>query len=87
MTFGGALEDLKNGLMVSRTGWNGKGMFLYLVPANRYKTQTDAARSVFGEEVPYKAYIAMKTVDNDVVPWLASQTDLLANDWCCVEAE
>lgn len=85
MDFGQAVRLLKNGRRVTRIGWNGKGMWLYYVPAATYKAQTPAARGQFGEDVPYRAYIAMKTVDNDVVPWLASQSDVLAEDWMVVE--
>ena len=47
---------------------------------------TDIARETFGgNDVPYGAYIAMKTAQNNVVPWLASQTDMLAEDWIVVE--
>lgn len=60
-------------------------MFLYLVPANSYPAITDVAKKEFGDTVPYQAYIAMKTVQNTVVPWLASQTDLLSEDWFVVE--
>lgn len=60
-------------------------MFIYYVPENSYKAQTDAARSTFGEDVPYGAYLAIKTAQNNVVPWLASQTDVLAEDWQEVE--
>jgi hypothetical protein len=83
--FGRALACMKDGLKVERAGWNGKGMFLYYVPANSYAAQTDAARSVFGDTVPYRAYIAMKTVNNEVVPWVASQSDILECDWRIVE--
>ena len=87
LTFGLAIEALKKGLKASRTGWNGKGMFVYLVGADSYPVKTEAAKSHFGPNslVPYRAYIAMKTVDNDVVPWVASQTDMLAEDWSIVE--
>lgn len=93
MNFGDALEALKNGKIVQRSGWNGKGMHLYLVPANSYPAQTDAAKTYWGQKqpvqengvstimVPYGAYIAMKTAQENVVPWLASQTDVLAEDW------
>jgi hypothetical protein len=79
--FGLAVGALKLGKKLARTGWNGKGMYLYHVPANSYPAQTDAARAEFGDLVPYGAYIAMKTAQNNVVPWLASQTDVLAEDW------
>jgi hypothetical protein len=81
LNFGLAIEALKKGLKVTRDGWNGKGMFLYYVPANSYPAQTEAAKETFGETVPYRAYIAMKTVQNDVQVWTASQTDVLADDW------
>lgn len=82
MTFGLAIEAMKKGLPVQRAGWNGKGMFVYLVPANAYPATTKVAKNFFnGELVPYGAYIAMKTADDMVVPWLASQTDVLAEDW------
>jgi Protein of unknown function (DUF2829) len=83
--FGQALELLKVGKAVARMGWNGKGMFLYLVPANTYPAQTDVAKTMIGESVDYGAYIAMKTAQGNVVPWLASQTDILAEDWVVVE--
>ena len=89
MNFGHAIAMLKEGHAVARAGWNGKGMFLYLVPAPEqgYPAQTGVAKAFFGEGslVPYGAYIAMKTADGTVVPWLASQTDVLADDWTLVE--
>lgn len=87
MTFGQAIEELKNGKKVARIGWNGKGMFLYHVSPNRYVAITDAAKSFAGSDgkVSYGAYIAIKTAQGDVVPWTASQTDILSNDWVIVE--
>jgi hypothetical protein len=84
MNFGQAIEALKSGSKVAREGWNGKGMFLYHVPAQSYPAVTEVAKATFGEQVPYGAYIAMKTAQNNVVPWLASQTDVLAEDWTIV---
>lgn len=81
LTFGQALEHVKNGLAMQRNGWNGKGMYIYYVPANSYPAQTEVAKKEFGDMVPYGAYIAMKTAQGNVVPWLASQTDILAEDW------
>lgn len=81
MKFGQAIEALKEGKKVCRKGWNGKGMYLYHVPANDYPTVTEVAKKEFGESVPYGAYIAMKTAQGYVTPWLASQTDILAEDW------
>lgn len=78
---GFAVYKLKEGLKVARAGWNGKGMYLYYVPANSYPAITEVAKKEFGDNVPYGAYVAMKTAQGNVVPWLASQTDLLASDW------
>ena len=85
MTFGLAIEAMKKGNRVARRGWNGKGMFLYLVPENSYPAQTEAAKQEFGDMVPYGAYIAMKTAQGNVIPWLASQADVLAEDWYIVD--
>ena len=85
MNFGLAIEAMKLGMKVARRGWNGKGMFLYHVPAAAYPPSTDVAYEAFGgKNVPYGAYIAMKTAQGNVVPWLASQTDMLADDWYMV---
>lgn len=75
LSFGLAIEALKQGKKVARDGWNGKGMWLKLVPA-------DIADKVAFE---YEAldgapWIGMKTADDKFVPWLASQTDVLAED-------
>ena len=89
MSFGHAVVALKEGKKVARAGWNGKGMFLYYVPANSYPAGNNLLGTMKGmfpdDMVPYGAYIAMKTVQNNVVPWLASQTDILADDWSVVE--
>lgn len=71
ITFAGALYDLKAGKRVARLGWNGKGMWLELQRPDAHSKMT----------LPY---IYMKTADNHLVPWLASQTDLLAEDWVTV---
>lgn len=71
MDFGDAIRALKAGNAVSRSGWNGKGMWLAL--------QVPDAHSKMS--LPY---IYMKTADDKLVPWLASQTDVLAEDWLVV---
>lgn len=87
LTFGDAVHFLKAGRKVTRAGWNGKGMFVYLVPRAAYSVQTDAAKSHFGEGslVPYRAYLALKTVDDDVATWAPSCSDVLADDWRVIE--
>ena len=72
MNFGQAIMLLRSGSRVARAGWNGKGMWLEIqVP--------DAGSKM---SLPY---IYMKTADNNLVPWLASQTDMLADDWEVIE--
>lgn len=87
MTFGLAVEAMKRGTKVARAGWNGKGMFVYYVPANAYPVQTGAAKSHFGEGamVPYNAYMAIKNVNDTVSTWVPSVNDCLASDWTIVE--
>lgn len=83
MTFGLAVEAMKKGHKVARAGWNGKGMFVYFVPAASYPVQTGAAKSHFGDGamVPYNAYMALKNVDETVSTWVPSVNDCLAEDW------
>jgi hypothetical protein len=82
MDFGDAVKHLKAGGKVARAGWNGRGMFVYMVPANNYPASTDAAKSYFrGKLVPYNAYLAIKNVDETVSTWVPSINDVLAEDW------
>ena len=68
MTFSEALSILKGGEAVQRRGWNGKGMFIMLQLPDEHSKMS----------LPY---IFMFTAQGDLVPWLASQTDLLSDDW------
>ena len=80
LTFGGALEALKAGKKVARNGWNGKGMYLYLADG-KLLTQ-----EIGDGSYPFTDSIVMKTSDNRFcIGWLASQTDMLAEDWHIVE--
>jgi hypothetical protein len=85
LTFGDALVLLKQGKRVSRAGWNGKGMFVYMVLANSYPAQTDADRDCFGEIVLYNPYMAIKNVDHTVSTWVPSVNDALAEDWHVID--
>jgi len=68
MNFGDAIKALKNGEKVCREGWNGKGMWIALQRPDGHSKMS----------LPY---IYMRTVQGDIVPWIASQTDMLADDW------
>ena len=81
VSFGHAIELLKGGHRVARSGWNGKGMWLGLVNTGYY----DVGCSVVNDIDSLLPWIGMKTADNKFVPWLASQTDVLAEDWQIVE--
>ena len=85
LKFGQALEHLEEavGNKVARFGWNGKGMFLYLVPGSTFVVNRPPLLGIYpeGTEVRYHAHIDMKTAQGECVPWLASQTDILADDW------
>jgi hypothetical protein len=87
VNFSEALVEIKNGKRVSREGWNGKGMFVFLVPGSIFKVNRAPLLGIYpeGTEIKYHAHVDMKTADNQVVPWLVSQTDLLADDWGVVE--
>ena len=86
MDFGDAIRAMKNGKRVARDGWNGKGMFLFLVNGSTFTVNREPLLSIMGEgtQVQYHAHIDMKTAQGYVVPWLASQSDMLADDWVVI---
>lgn len=71
MDFGQALLELKDGVRVAREGWNGKDMYVEMQTPD-------------GQSKMRRPYLFMRPVDGDLVPWVASQTDLLAEDWVSV---
>lgn len=82
MNFGDALGFLKEGCQLARKGWNGKGMFIFLVDGSRFVANRDPLLAIFGAvEINYLPHLDMRTADGSIVPWLASQTDILAEDW------
>lgn len=88
MNFGQAIEALKRGEKVTRKGWNGHGMFLWLKPATMVKAEwchdpmlKDIVEE-YGGEVPALGTICMFTAQREILTgWLASQTDMLSEDW------
>ncbi len=100
LTFGEALEAVKQGSLISREGWNGKGMFLWLNKGSydiSYLTNNDynvveqgIDRKLFNigdkDTITRLPNINMKSASGATVTgWLASQTDMLANDWCVLD--
>lgn len=80
LNFGLALEAIKNGSKISRIGWNGKNMWLALIKTEDYEISSE--NSIISDSMTLLPWIGMKTATDQLVPWLASQTDILAEDWC-----
>lgn len=84
LNFGHALELLKTGERVQRSGWNGKNMFLFMVQGSyNLEVNREPLLSILGEGTlfTYQPHIDMFTANGTIVPWLCSQTDMLAEDW------
>lgn len=83
MNFGEALTIIKAGGRVARHGWNGKGMFVFLVPGSTFQVNRPPLLGIYpaGTEIQYRAHVDMRTATGEIVPWLCSQTDMLAEDW------
>lgn len=88
MSFGMAIEAARRGHKIARTGWNGTGMFAYIVPAAKYKPQTSVAMDMAFDDglIPYREYWALFTAQKDVATWQPSGSDSLANDWMIYES-
>ena len=102
-SFGQALKSLKSGFLVTRKGWNGKGMFIFMRPADQLpigfvakdiKSLPTGVKQYYAQDLEYRqeepaedtvkftAYLCMKAADGTIVNgWLASQTDMLSEDW------
>ena len=110
-TFGDALEAVKQGKRAARVGWNGKGMFIFMRPADelnvefvvdKMKSLPQSVKDYYlqdiinekgervsveeNDNVKFTAYLCMKAADGSIVNgWLASQTDMLAEDWVILD--
>lgn len=87
--FGAALRSLRAGGRLARSGWNGNGMFIVLqagypdgIAINRNTAEATGIEE--GTVCRFRPYLMMFTADQTFVPWVASQTDLLAEDWVIV---
>ena len=93
MTFGQAIEAMKQGKKVARRGWNGKGMYVWVMPGSTITNCpniTDPHLKAISEAnhgtVTFTGSIRMKTATGEVLTgWLASQTDMLSDDWTLVD--
>jgi hypothetical protein len=86
MNFSMALVLLKEKQRLAREGWNGKGMYIYLVAGSTFVVNRPPLLGLLpeGTEVQYRPHLDMRTADGQYVPWVASQSDLLADDWITV---
>lgn len=82
-TFGWVLEGLRVGKRFARSGWNGKGMFIFLVGSSVFTVNRDPLASILepGSSVNYHAHIDLMSGDNNVSVWVPSVVDLFASDW------
>lgn len=88
MNFGEAIKLLKEGKRVARAGWNGKGMFLFLTKGRTIINDKERSFKHFEdlENVTLRPHIDMKDAQGHYVSgWLASQTDMLSEDWIVIE--
>ena len=95
--FGQAVEALNIGKRVSREGWNGKNMFVYKTVGNtvskdfisKFTSLPDSVKDfllIKGDDVVFHSNITIYTATGEMQPgWLASQADILANDWCILD--
>jgi hypothetical protein len=81
-TIGWAVKQMHNGERVRRAGWNGKGMYIFLVQGSEFQVNRPPLMGIYpeGTWVIYHAHVDM-FAQGYVVPWLCSQADLLATDW------
>lgn len=80
---GWAVAQLHAGARVCRAGWNGKGMYLILVPGSVFQVNRKPLIDIMpaGTEVNYRPHVDIRSADGAFVPWNCSQSDLLATDW------
>lgn len=98
MDFGKAIEELNSGKIVARSGWNGKGMFIYKTIGNvissdfipKFASLPNSVKDFLskkGKDVVFNASLTMYTAAGEMQPgWLASQADILATDWEVINA-
>ena len=86
--FSEALRRIKAGANMARQGWNGKGMFVFLVPGSEFKVNREPLLSILGEGTPvtYRPHIDIRHPDGAIGVWQPSMGDVMAEDWYVVES-
>ncbi|HJP68282.1 MAG TPA: DUF2829 domain-containing protein [Sphingomicrobium sp.] len=87
MSFGLAVEALKKGAKVARAGWNGKGMFVFLVSGSTFKVNRAPLLGIYpeGTDINYRPHMDLRSADGSIATWAPSGSDALADDWMIVE--
>ena len=80
---GWAVRAMRAGERVCRRGWNGGGVYLFLVPGGQFKVNRPPLLGIYpgGTEINYHARVGLRTATGEIIPWNCSQADLLADDW------
>lgn len=86
MSFGMALVHLKDGKKVARKGWNGTGMFVFLVAGSEFVVNRAPLLGIYpaGTEISYRPHLDLRTADGSISTWAPSNSDALAEDWYVV---
>lgn len=87
MNFGLAVEALKQGKKVARSGWNGKEMFVFLVAGSTFKANRPPLNEIYpeGTEINYRPHMDLRTADGSIATWAPSGSDALADDWIVID--
>ena len=85
--FGGALTAVKAGRKIARQGWNGKGMFAFMVNGSKFQVSRAPLNEIYpeGTEVEYRPHIDLKAADGTIGVWNPNMMDIIAEDWQIVE--
>ena len=83
VNFSDALNGLKFGWRMTRDGWNGKGLFVFLVPGSQFKVSRPPLLGIYpeGTEINYNPHIDIRTADGSISTWTPTNADILAEDW------
>ncbi len=84
LSFGDAVQAAGVGHKIARSGWNGNGMFVFTICGNCWEFSCDVDGVDGLDTLPF---LCMKTSNNKLVPWLASQSDVLAHDWIIIDPD
>lgn len=87
LSFGQALEQVKNGKKIARKGWNGKEMFAFMVNGSTFNVNRAPLNEIYpeGTKVEYRPHIDLKAADGTIGVWNPNMMDILANDWVIIE--